>query len=369
MKTIIKKIFSVTNSKDKKHKIITILGLKIKIKRYNFILEDEKRKEERYNQFKFDLLKPTKFTQIRLELSNACGYKCAICPHDKMTRKVGFLQDSDIERIASNIEYRDEIEQVHLHGFGEPLLIKDLFHKAEVVRKYFPNATIQILSTLGYEVAEDFFEKLINSEINQIWISFYGYNKENYKVMHGVDKYDLAYQNLLKLIKINKKYNNKLDIHINLYNSDSLPNVCELPNNSFLMEKLIQEINELGHSQQYGYLKLHNYGSGKNFTKFNKYFPCSILYGNYKTYLQISWNLNVIPCCMVWNDETVLGNLKEQTLDEIFNSDYYKEFLNSHLCNDLDKYVSCRNCSKYYDSTPEQMEFMKRYLLEIDKNR
>ena len=362
MKNFIKKLLSLEILSNRI--VIRFLGFKLTLRRY-FKLNKE------YKKFVQSLSQPPKFKQIRLELSNACGYKCFMCPHTKMTRPVGFMQDKDIETIAKNISYRDEIEMVHLHGFGEPLLIKDLFHKAEVVRSYFPNAVIQILSTLGYEVEDDFFEKLLNSEINQLIVSFYGYNRENYQKMHGVDKYDIAYKNLKKLVEINKKYNNKLDLIINLFDNDFIQNTdVALPDNSKLLKEFRNEVIGLGHNKdKFYYMSLHNFGSGKNFTDVDRENPCSIAYGDFKRFLQISWNLNVIPCCMVYDDEMVFGNLNESTVDEIFSSDYYKTFLKNHLDNNIGGYISCRHCTKYYDASVNESEFIKIYLKDKKKKR
>lgn len=312
------------------------------------------------------LLQAPKFKQIRLELSNACGYNCVCCPRDKMTRKIGFMSDEDIRTIAKNFPYANEIEEVHLHGYGEPLLIKDLFHKATLVRSLFPNAKLQILSTLGYEISNDFIDNLMKSEINQLSVSFYGGNRENYAKFHGVkpECFDLAYKNLKKIAELNLLHNNKLELFFHYNNYTVVPGTdIKLPDNDILMGKLRDEFLALGFDKNRVFpLELHNYGGGRTFVEQFSPRPCSIAYGHYKRFMQISWNLNVVPCCMISNDQITLGNLNEQTVDEIFNSQEYKHFIKSHLENTLNEYPACATCQKFFDADPKDIEMLNDYM-------
>jgi radical SAM protein with 4Fe4S-binding SPASM domain len=75
--------------------------------------------------------------------------------------------------------------------------------------------------------------------------------------------------------------------------------------------------------------------------------PCSIYKGKLADTLIITWDLNVVPCARVGNDEVVLGNLKEKSLREIFYDQPRQNFIEAHKTLQLkDKYPFCWYCRR-----------------------
>ena len=50
---------------------------------------------------------------------------------------------------------------------------------------------------------------------------------------------------------------------------------------------------------------------------------------------------NVVPCTQISNNELVLGNINENTLEEIWNSKKYKEFRKMHITGNFQKGHKC----------------------------
>ena len=51
---------------------------------------------------------------------------------------------------------------------------------------------------------------------------------------------------------------------------------------------------------------------------------------------------NVVPCTQISNNEIVLGNVKENTLEEIWNSKKYKNFRQMHIDGKFPKGHKCK---------------------------
>lgn len=307
-----------------------------------------------------------KFKEIRLEFTNACAYNCYICPHNLMERKVGYISQEGIEILAKNIPYAHEIELIDLHGFGEAILDKDLFKKAGVVRKLFPNAEIRIITTLGYKLGDKFWEELFSSDISTVWISFYGANKENYKKIHGVDHFELALGNLKKFITLQKE-KGKLDYKITLNYHNAFPGM-ELKDNDILSEILKKDLVGLGAGEcKFGEINLHNHGKYIDLIKCRNKYPCSVIFGRHKTILNITWDLDIIACSFVIDAEIYFGNLKEKTLDEIFTSEVYKNFVDAHLSGKLEEYPNCQGCQRMVIATKFEKSCMEDYLKIINQ--
>jgi hypothetical protein len=93
---------------------------------------------------------------------------------------------------------------------------------------------------------------------------------------------------------------------------------------------------------------LHNYGSGRQYNTPGENVPCSVVWGFRRRVLQITWNLDVIPCCFDFNAEIKLGNLRHQTVAEVFTGPVYIDFIQSHIDNRLDNYRVCQACERCY---------------------
>ena len=60
--------------------------------------------------------------------------------------------------------------------------------------------------------------------------------------------------------------------------------------------------------------------------------------------LAVRSNGDVAPCCIDWVGGTILGNINQETLEEIWNGDRMFEFRKMHLEGRRDENESCRNC-------------------------
>ncbi|MBX7065628.1 MAG: SPASM domain-containing protein [Parachlamydiales bacterium] len=275
------------------------------------------------------------FLEIHIENTNSCGYKCVMCPRDKHTRKLGFMPLEDLSLVLERIGSFNG--HFHLHGFGEPLLDRKLPAKVKLVKEKFPEGRTQIISTLGVAHAPEYFQNIIQSGLDDLIVSFYGFTKEQYQSVHGFNGFDRAKQNLETLSRLKAK---SLQIFVRVPAKkvfSSLPMADE-------REPFMQWVRDLG--LKVGEIpSLHNFGNGRNYNRPSERM-CPVVDGNRKNILNITWDLNVIPCCFDYNASIPFGNLRTQSLDEIFNSPEYFQFLISHQTDELSSYPICQNCEK-----------------------
>jgi len=267
-----------------------------------------------------------------------------MCPREKQTRKIGFMSMTDFAQIIHQIPFIQG--QMHLHGYGEPLLDKQLNEKIKLA-KAETNLTTFIITTLGVEMDDEQLEALLATGLDTMMISFYGATPESYKSIHRVDKLELVKKNLRTLaqLKASKGYKTKALIKISAPSKPSpLTILGKIKEENEAMDEFIHEMNALGY--QLGAIeRLHNYGNGRTYNPPRRGL-CPVINGTRKGILNITWDLNVIPCCFDFNASIIFGNLKNQTLEEIFNGEPYKRFVTSHLEGDLSAYPVCQNCEK-----------------------
>ena len=293
------------------------------------------------------------FTHVMIELTNRCEYNCFCCPRELIKRKISTISLKDIRLIAYRLEK-------HLHKkinlsvdyFGEPLLAPDFIFKINEIRKYMPNFNITVTTTLGYLKEESFWNEYINLGIKETIVSLYGYDRESYKKIHGVDRFDIAYGNLERLIKLNDAKNGimKINIAANNFQEDVMRNNFPEINieklfyqRDIFLEKILSHKNTTFYKRN-----LNNRGDGRKFNSPTNFKRCYC--GSGKRFrlhqLAIDCEMNVTACCMDYDSSIKFGNLNENSLEEIFSSIKFKDFIKNMYLQDFTKYSICAGCAE-----------------------
>jgi MoaA/NifB/PqqE/SkfB family radical SAM enzyme len=283
------------------------------------------------------------FEEIRVENTNHCSYECFFCPRDKLTRDRGFMSLGDLEKVLA--QFPDFSGQVDLHGFGEPLLDKDLVQKIGLVKRTWPKCRTRIYSTLGVRLQGHQRSALVTSGLNTIEVSFYGIDRESYRLTHGVDRFDIAFANLTALCTLNKTAGSPLQVIIRdfpLHDDVKRPGMENKKLDDFRAYLSQIGVSEI-HDRQ-----LHNYGGGRSYNAAPADGVCSIAWGYRKRVLQVAWNLDIIPCCFDFNATVVIGSLRHHSISEIYQLETYKNFIDAHQTNDLSKYAVCVGCERCF---------------------
>ncbi len=284
---------------------------------------------------------PLEFTQVRIENTNHCGYKCFMCPREKQSRDLGFMSVDDLALVMDRIgEHRG---QIHLHGFGEPLLDKKLPEKARLVKERCPDAQILFYTTLGVKKGEAYFRELASAGLSQVHVSFYGFSREAYKTVARVDTFELAKTNLRLLAEARAAVGARFGIVLRTWADpvwQKWPEDVKKERAVFKRwaEEIGVELNELD--------EVHNYGDGRGYNEPPTEGLCSVAWGLRQRILQVTWNLDVIPCCFDFNASIVFGNLRQQTVEDVFAGESYRAFIEAHLANDLRGYTVCEGCER-----------------------
>lgn len=286
---------------------------------------------------------PLTFSEIRIENTTHCGYKCFFCPRESLTRRQGFMSVEDFGLAIHRVGRHDTT--VDLHGYGEPLLDQALIPKVELLTKHWPKCRPRIISSLGVPLSRTYFAELIKAGIQEVEVSFYGFTPESYEASHGSDMFSVARRNLEALCIARDAFNPALDITLRLFPVHSA--VLQPLWGAQQRVRFTQWLLSLGITRLRT-RDLHNFGAGRKYNPPGSASLCSIVWGYRRRILQITWDLNVIPCCFDFNAEIVFGNLRDSSLAEIFTGSTYRKFIRDHTEGRLDEYKPCANCEKCY---------------------
>lgn len=325
----------------------------------------DKAKDWEYLKTVLKLDKIPKFTQIRLETTNNCGYKCFMCPRQKMTRKIGKMSMDDLSFVLDCLDFIKYELDFHLHGYGEALICDDLPERCELITTRKTNFTPLIYTTLGYGKSDEWFERLFAKGLGKVVVSLYGYDKETYKSVHGVDRFDLVKHNLELLVKLQSKYGFKLSVCLDDFkNKYPLPRWYTFKKLNKLRQDFKNYLFGLGITDITGQI-LHDFGDGfSNLGNLTKTVPCSICYGNRRQHLSISWDLNIHPCAYDYDCSVIWGNLREKSLQEIYASEEHLDFIKSFFKLNDKSYQICQKDSCFPNEGQHEAEYkiVKSYM-------
>ena len=262
--------------------------------------------------------KMKKFKKIYVEITNLCNLSCPFCNIN--TRIPKSIKIDEFNTLLDKI--KDDTDYLYFHMLGEPLLHKDINQLVDLAynKKFNINIT-----TNGYLI-----RNIKTQNIRQINISLHSYSekynktldeylKDIFEVVEKLDNTYISYrlwtntkykENILN--KLEEKYNIKID---NNKNTKLNKNVYLNIDEEFIWPSLDNDYyTEIG--------------------------MCNAI----NNHIGILVDGTVVPCCLDTEGIIKLGNIYENSLENIINGNKYKNivknFKNNKRCEQL-----CKKCS------------------------
>jgi len=258
-----------------------------------------------------------KFYRIYIEITNVCGLSCSFCPTKALPSKE---MDLDFfEYIVSQAKaYTNEIA---CHVVGDPLTQSNLKDYLDIIHKYGLKA---MLTSSGYFLKKHSYETLFHPCVKQINISLNSFNKNDTSLT-----FDQYITPVLSLCKAKLEREEELFINLRVWNLDE--EMSEGAFNETLFEKLSLAFNTaLDLNTIYDERPKSIRLASKILVHFDNYFEWPSLknknYGHgtcqgLQSHIAILASGKVVPCCLDCDGIIELGDLHEQSLNEVLRSD------------------------------------------------
>lgn len=312
-----------------------------------------------------ELLRNKKPTIFNIETTNYCNMTCVMCPRTiYMKRKNIWIEDEIFKKALSNIKpyKKKELEEfwnwlenntafnpkeisengfyfsvvarcLILHGFGEPFLDKFLIKRIKLCKeKNIPTYFSCTPATMTVEKATE----AMAAGLDILKFSLDAMDDESIKSIRGKKaNYEESIDKILKLIEIKKK-NNFQTIFV-----PCMISFKKDQQNLRLQEKFLEFWKN---KEVYAYIKSQDnrwlFEQDKNLNNNSHY---AKQYCEYPwTSLTVMADGNVVPCTQISNNEIVLGNIKENSLEEIWNGKKYQDFRKMHISGNFPKDHKCK---------------------------
>lgn len=278
------------------------------------------------------------FKIVQIGNTNFCNNNCVFCPHDKMKREKGIMNLKLFKKIVKDLkQYEKNLKGIILNEFGEPLIDPKFNNKMEYLKSQMKTPitfnTNAIL--LDKKIAKSFIE----NQIDEVRISIYTTEREEYKKLFGTDNFEKIKTNLKNLMKMKKQaHSQKPKVIMGFINP---------PEGKITFKEWKRYWQ--GYADEFVKASTLNYGRGLDYNKVRNCKKLSCLRPQNR--FVILWNGDVCICCFDYEGEVIFGNLKNQNIKEIIGTKKYQHYLGMHKKNKINKLPLCKDCDEPVPAT------------------
>ena len=316
---------------------------------------------------------------LYLEVTNRCNLKCRAC----ILYQGGWepARDVTFDEMVGITDQLPELEQIALHGIGEPILNAEL---AAMIR-HLKNRNVYVLfNSNGILIDKKRQYELITAGLDELRISLDAASPQGYRAMRNSDQFERIVDNLHALVE-HRKQLHVSHPKLSLWYLGTRENIAELPDFIRLADAIgikdvyLQRLVYFQDGAGYGVAlpektlmdsdgKTREYLNqsqnlaeqfGIQFNASGRNTPLESVRGDTaghpswkqcfrpRTLMYITANGNVLPCCIspfATSDYSaiILGNVFESSLKEIWQGPKYRNFRKAHQTDSPPK--CCRGC-------------------------
>ena len=282
---------------------------------------------------------------IVVEPTNRCNLNCPFClvglqnqlgtaEHDKIPRGFGFMDFGLYEKILRDaVDFG--IRRMQLHFQGEPLLHKQFPDMVSLAKQH--GMSTQVF-TNGMALTEEYIGRIVESGLDSMRFSVDGASKETYEQNRVGGDFDKVFSNMKMMVERARGSQTRVEWQFIVMsnNEHELQRAQETAREigiPFIAKTFAESVPELMPAD----------------TKYRRHLqpkPCTDIYRS----VGVFWNGDVVPCCYDLIGKEIMGNIQEQTLSEIWNSEKYVDFrrrVDNAVNNPDDEPELCRTCLKW----------------------
>ena len=302
---------------------------------------------------------------LLIDITNRCNAKCVWCPNPDLTH-VGAM-DMDVYRKIID-DYGSRGGVVTFGTFGEPLMDKHMKERIEYLKRYPKIHKIEVL-TNGFFLNDKMVPLLVEHGVG-VDISLDELDKQTFEDVKKMS-FDVVRDNIVNFLEINSKASRPVPVNIRIKTlktveetlAQELFKIIASHDCSVVLNSIDDNIisNWAGKLDKEAFIKEYEISSPDKTRYTHKRFnqtnvaPCTQLW----KWMVVYWDGNVVLCCADMFSRSIVGDLKSNSITEIWNGPDLKklrgQMVNRQrfevpICQDCDIHLSWHNLNEYYDS-------------------
>ncbi|MDR0986640.1 MAG: radical SAM protein [Ruminococcus sp.] len=289
---------------------------------------------------------------IWMEPSRFCNIKCKFCPNPKMDNSTkSFMPDKIFERILSDIKGLAATPKVvRFCGVGESLMHPKIVDMIKAVHDNKAAENI-LMYTNGTLLKPELNRKIVDAGLTKIYISVNALNDDDYFDITGVRINFENYVNNIRDLYENRK---QLKIYVKI-NHLAVPTKEQQQLFYDTFGDISDNINIEGISHIFP--EFYSFGERRGMVRYHndeskKYQICATCF---KT-LNINCDGTVSPCTVDWAHKVIVGDIKEESLNDIWNGEKLRQLHKRFCLGTIGKDEACYDCEDYFVSDHENID-------------
>lgn len=278
--------------------------------------------------------------KLKLELTNACNLRCIMCPSSQAKRKRGMMDWNLFQQIVHEAK-RIKIPHVGMYSTGESMLHPRFCDMVAYAKKHDLYVSV---CTNAQLLTQDCSRMLIDAGLDAIRYSIEGFRKTRYESIRRGGKFERLLSNIeyFKGLRDERKAPTTIWIDSVYFGEgfEEARQFCKLfaPYTDgiyFYPVCNMAGANYLGDARPRG---------RQDSRQKLRPSPCINLWA----VMCITWDGKATLCNYDFEAETVVGDLKTSTLEQLWHSERLNYFRQLHLTGRQDEMPLCGGCSDIY---------------------
>ena len=255
--------------------------------------------------------------RINIQTHAGCNAKCIFCPSPQISGQLPLgKMDWDLFTKIVDECAQHEMERINPFSQNEPLLDRDIAKRVAYIKEQCGDRVTVLIITNGSLLTETLMNDFIDAGLDRLKVSLQGLTKETFeRVMVGLN-YEQTYARVEAAIAVLRR-RGAAKPRLSVSTITTGYNEHEIRRWKHYWRRRGIKASASAYENRGGNIaqdpKLHPYGLVPKMQCTRPSHEAVVVY-----------NGDVVLCCVDWWRTTVLGNLNEQSLEEIWNSEKVK---------------------------------------------
>lgn len=300
------------------------------------IVDSEEHQIRQRIRQEFDRARPNGILprQLAIETINRCNAACIMCPYPTLQRDKGVMSADVHKLIIDKVkDWGAPIISISHAGMGEPLIDRNIHKKVAYEKSVFPEAQVSLFSNAS-ALETKRVEELFDVALDVYSVSLNAFSKDVYEKVMKLS-FQRTWDNLHRFMEMNDAQGKPITFNVSL-----------VPTEEHSEE-------EISRFREYWTPRAHNvivpprisWGSYQDQGVHKNQYPCRYIFD---TFL-VDWDGTVAMCCEDYETKFPLGNIVENSPQEIWNSKMFQAQRRRQVEGDFSVPSICANCIESHE--------------------